>query len=59
MNTPDICIFTSNQHNADYMGCAGNEIVCTANLDKLTANGVSFNSAYTACPLCVPTRIAY
>jgi choline-sulfatase len=59
MDKLDICIFMSDQHNADFMGCAGNKIVRTPNLDKIAKKGVQFNSAYTACPLCVPARTAF
>ena len=40
------------------MGCAGHDIVKTPHLDKLAAEGTLFSRAYTASPMCVPTRAA-
>lgn len=41
---------------AGYLG--GNNQVRTPNLDRLAARGVSFSNAYTAVPLCNPSRTA-
>ncbi|MEC7362216.1 MAG: sulfatase-like hydrolase/transferase, partial [Pseudomonadota bacterium] len=38
------------------MGCAGHPHVLTPNLDRLAARGTRFTNAYTASPMCVPTR---
>ena len=57
MKQPDILLFMSDQHAPQFMG--GAEIpVDTPNLDVLRQEGVSFSEAYTACPLCVPARMA-
>ena len=57
MNHPDILLFMSDQHAPQFMG--GAEIpVDTPNLDVLRREGTSFNETYTACPLCVPARMA-
>ncbi len=54
---PDILLFMSDQHAPQFM--AGAEIeVDTPNLDALRREGTSFSEAYTACPLCVPARMA-
>jgi choline-sulfatase len=49
----------SDQHNARLMGCAGNNIVRTPNLDRLAQEGVRFTSAYCPYPLCVPSRMGF
>ena len=49
----------SDQHNAHFMGCSGNEIVRTPNLDALAQEGVHFTSAYCPHPLCVPSRMGF
>lgn len=54
----DYLIFLSDQHRADFIHCAGNSLVRTPFLDKLAAQGARFESAYTACPFCVPARVS-
>ncbi|MFX0143660.1 MAG: sulfatase-like hydrolase/transferase, partial [Candidatus Hodarchaeota archaeon] len=41
---------------ADHMGCAGNPIVKTPNLDKLAAEGVRFTNHFCNNPICMPNR---
>lgn len=59
MPQPDLLIFLSDQHHGNYTGYAGHPVVRTPNLDRLAADGVAFDTAYTACPLCVPARSAF
>lgn len=54
----DMLFFLSDQHQAGLAGFAGNRLVQTPNLDRIAEAGTVFNSAYTACPLCVPARTA-
>ncbi len=54
----DILVFMSDQHNGAVMGCAGDSVVRTPNMDALAEDGVFFESAYTSCPLCVPARMS-
>lgn len=57
MMQPDILLFMSDQHAPQFM--SGAEVpVDTPNLDKLRQEGTTFSEAYTACPLCVPARMA-
>ena len=55
---PDILIFLSDQHNARMTGFAGHPFVETPNMDRIASQGTVFDAAYTACPLCVPSRLA-
>lgn len=54
---PDIMIYMSDQHGADYCSW-GRTPVDTPVLDEMRKDGVSFEAAYTACPLCVPARMS-
>lgn len=42
----------------DMVGCYGNPEMKTPNLDKLAADGIRFDRAYTAQPVCGPARSA-
>src|SRR5215813_9526621 len=46
----------SDEHTRDIMGCSGNKLARTPNLDRLAARGTRFTDAYTNCPICVPAR---
>lgn len=50
-----VFIMTDTQ-NRSMVGAYGNPAVDTPNLDRLAAEGIRFDRAYTACPLCTPAR---
>jgi arylsulfatase A-like enzyme len=56
---PNILLLLSAQHRADAMGCAGDPIIRTPNLDRLAADGVRFRNAYCPSPLCMPSRASF
>lgn len=56
---PNILVIMPDQHRADVMGCAGNSVVQTPNLDRLAAEGVRFGRAYCQGPLCMPARASF
>lgn len=56
---PNVLVIMSDEHNAAVLGCAGNAIVNTSNLDGLARNGFVFDSAYCNSPLCVPSRLSF
>jgi arylsulfatase A-like enzyme len=39
---PNILFVYSDQHRADVLGCAGNSVVATPNLDRLAGEGTRF-----------------
>ena len=41
------------------MSCTGNPDLQTPNMDALAANGVRFEKAYAAQPLCIPQRCSW
>ncbi len=55
---PNILYLMTDQHRGDCLGCAGNNIIRTPNLDSLAAEGVLFTNAYSSTPSCTPARSA-
>lgn len=53
---PNFLIFITDQHRADHLGCYGNSIVRTPNIDALADQGIRFDRAYVAAPVCMPNR---
>ena len=56
---PNILVIMSDEHDPAVMGCYGDGIVETPNLDRLAREGVTFDAAYTTSPLCVPARLSF
>jgi choline-sulfatase len=56
---PNVLIIMSDQHSKHVLGCYGNELVRTPNLDRISAEGVRFTNAYCPAPLCVPSRMSF
>lgn len=53
---PNFLIFITDQHRADHLGCYGNDIVDTRNIDALADRGCVFDNFFVASPLCQPNR---
>ncbi len=56
---PNILVIMSDEHNAGVLGCCGNDIIQTPNLDCLARRGVTFENCYCNSPLCVPSRLSF
>ena len=52
----NVLIFNMEDWTANAIGCYGNAIPKTPNIDKLAASGVRFNRAYIQYPCCNPSR---
>jgi len=52
----NLLFIITDQQRFDALGCAGNPVLKTPNLDGLARDGVRFAAAYTCCPVCVPAR---
>ena len=53
---PNIILFVSDDHGTDALGCYGNPVIKTPNLDKLAAEGVRFTNAYCTSASCAASR---
>ncbi|MFH1762372.1 MAG: sulfatase-like hydrolase/transferase [bacterium] len=56
---PNIIVIMSDQHSKHLLGCYGNKIVRTPNLDKMAKQGMRFTGAYCPAPICVPSRMSF
>ncbi len=52
----NILFIMSDDHSAAYLGCYGNAMVKTPNLDRLSLDGTRFNNAFCTNSLCAPGR---
>ena len=52
-------ILMTDEHTRKVLGCYGNDIVKTPNIDALAARGTVFTDAYTNVPICVPARASF
>lgn len=55
----NVLLICSDQHNPEISGCYGNKIIDTPNIDRLSQEGTTFDSAYCNCPICVPSRLSF
>jgi arylsulfatase A-like enzyme len=53
---PNILMIVSDQERADALGCYGNSICRTPNLDGLADQGVRFETCIAPSPICSPCR---
>ena len=56
---PNLLFIITDQQRFDAMSNAGNTVVDTPNMARIAAEGVMFQNAYTANPVCVPARASF
>ena len=59
MRRPNIVFLLTDNQRADLVGCAGNGIIKTPNLDLLGHRGVRFANAFATTPVCAASRASY
>ena len=55
-NRPNVIFYFSDQQRWDTCGCYGQALPITPNLDRMAAEGVRFEHAFTCQPVCGPAR---
>ncbi len=55
----NVLFFITDQMRADHLGCAGNPMIKTPNLDALAKDGVRFSRFYCSNPVCMPNRATF
>ncbi len=53
---PNFLFIITDQHRADYLGCAGHPVLKTPHIDAIAANGTRFENFNVATPVCMPNR---
>jgi len=53
---PNLIFFMTDNHTRNALGCYGHPLVRTPNLDRIAGKGVRFTTAYSASPVCCPSR---
>ena len=53
---PNIILLLTDDQRGDALGCAGNPIIQTPNMDTLGARGVRFERAFVTTPICAASR---
>ena len=53
---PNILLITCDQLRADCLGCYGNSIIRTPNIDRIADQGTRFEHMHVASPVCAPNR---
>lgn len=59
LGIPNQLVLMTDEHTRKVLGCYGNALAKTPNLDRLAARGTRFASAYTNVPICVPSRASF
>ena len=56
MNKPNIIFILSDQQRWDTLGCYGQSLNVTPNIDRMASEGVRFENTFTCQPVCGPVR---
>jgi arylsulfatase A-like enzyme len=53
---PNVLFVLTDDQRFDALGCAGNPIIRTPNIDRLAAEGIRFERAFVTTPICAASR---
>lgn len=53
---PNIVFIIADQLRPDFLGCYGANFIDTPHIDRLAQQGIRYERAYSASPVCVPAR---
>lgn len=53
---PNILLITTDQQRKDTLGCYGNCLIHTPNIDSLAESGITMDREYCENPICIPSR---
>ena len=56
---PNILILMTDNQYAPHLGCYGDKVVKTPNIDKMAKKGVRFTNTFCSAPSCAPSRAGY
>lgn len=59
LRRPNILIIYTDQQRQDSLGCYGNNIINTPNLDKLASEGCRLDNFFVQNPVCSPSRMCF
>ena len=55
---PNFVFILTDDHRYDYLGCTGNELIQTPEIDRLAEEGVLFTNAHITSAICTPSRVS-
>jgi choline-sulfatase len=55
----NVLFIMSDEHSKRVVGCYGNQLIRTPQIDRLAEQGTLFTDAYANCPICVPSRASF
>lgn len=53
---PNIILMFADDHALESMGCSGNRVIQTPNMDRLAADGIYFENGFVTTPICCCSR---
>jgi N-sulfoglucosamine sulfohydrolase len=56
IQAPNVILFVADDHGTDALGCYGNRVIKTPNLDRLASEGVKFSNAFCTSASCAASR---